>query len=197
MFIRFTRKNGLPIYINASFVVTVEPLAGGGSAVVPIGDGLDYEVLESPERVLEMLSGAPAPAVVPVPSSDSLTVTPEDVSGEGTAGVSAEVPPPDEIKIAKRTAKAKAAKEPAEKEKAAAKKPARTRKAKKAKLELDEKEIERLVKLAPKTHKKLVNTLTAQFSVADAENTVAALQDNGLIAVNDLRVEWLSAKMVK
>ena len=80
MYTRLTRLDGSPIWINASFVVTVEPRKGGGSIVVPIGDGLDYDVRETPEAVLALLEGAPVPAVVPVPVSDCLTKTPEDVS---------------------------------------------------------------------------------------------------------------------
>ena len=55
MFIQLTRTDGIPVWLNACFVVTVEPSRGGGSIVVPIGDGLDYEVKESPETVLSML----------------------------------------------------------------------------------------------------------------------------------------------
>ena len=51
MFIRLTRLDSTPIWINASFVVTVEPRRGGGSIGVPIGDGLAYDVKESPEAV--------------------------------------------------------------------------------------------------------------------------------------------------
>ena len=47
-FVRLTRLDGSPIWLNASFVVTVEPRKGGGSVVVPIGDGLDYDVKEPP-----------------------------------------------------------------------------------------------------------------------------------------------------
>ena len=82
MYIKLTRMNGQPIWLNASFVVTVEPTRGGGSIVVPIGDGLDYEVRESPEAVLALLAGAPAPAVVPVPPPRALAPQPEDVSPE-------------------------------------------------------------------------------------------------------------------
>lgn len=62
MFIKLTRLDHSAIWINASFVVTVEPRKGGGSVVVPIGDGLDYDVMESPEAVLALLADAPAPA---------------------------------------------------------------------------------------------------------------------------------------
>lgn len=82
MFIRLTRLDNSPIWLNASFIVTVEPRRGGGTIVVPIGDGLDYEVREKAEAVLALLSDAPVPAVVPVPVSDCLTQTPDDVSPE-------------------------------------------------------------------------------------------------------------------
>lgn len=80
MFIQLTRTDGQPIWINAAFVVTVEPLRNGGSIVVPIGDGLDYEVREAPETVLALLKEAPPAKVVPVRPPKALTRTPEDVS---------------------------------------------------------------------------------------------------------------------
>lgn len=82
MFIRLTRTDGLPIWLNASFIVTVEPARSGGSIVVPIGDGLDYDVKEAPETVLALLDKAPPAKVVPVPPPKSLTHTPDDVSPE-------------------------------------------------------------------------------------------------------------------
>ena len=82
MYIKLTRMNGQPIWLNASFVVTVEPTRSGGAIVVPIGDGLDYEVRESPETVLALLAGTPAPAVVPVRPPRALAPQPEDVSPE-------------------------------------------------------------------------------------------------------------------
>ena len=82
MYIKLTRMNGQPIWLNASFVVTVEPTRSGGAIVVPIGDGLDYEVRETPETVLALLAGSPAPAVVPVPPPRALAPQPEDVSPE-------------------------------------------------------------------------------------------------------------------
>ena len=82
MFIRLTRTDGQPIWINASFVVTVEPARSGGSVVVPIGDGLDYDVKETPETVLALLDEAPPAKVVPVPPPKALTPTPDDVSPE-------------------------------------------------------------------------------------------------------------------
>ena len=82
MYIKLTRMNGQPIWLNASFVVTVEPTRIGGAIVVPIGDGLDYEVRESPETVLALLADAPAPTVVPVRPPRALAPQPEDVSPE-------------------------------------------------------------------------------------------------------------------
>jgi uncharacterized protein YlzI (FlbEa/FlbD family) len=191
MFIKLTRKDGTPIYLNAGFIVTVEP-ARGGSIVVPVGDGLDYEVRDTPERVLAMLDGAPEPVVVPVPTSDALTPTPEDVSPEELPHEPAAVPAAEEepsaaadAPPAKRT-RAKA-KEPAAAKKTA--KPARTRTRKPA-LELTDEEVERLKKMAPKSLKKLVNTLVAQFKVTDAEAAVQALAARKIVSIDQERVTW-------
>jgi len=96
MYIKLTRTNGLPIWLNASFVVTVEPTRSGGAIVVPIGDGLDYEVRETPETVLALLANAPAPEVVPVPPPHSLAPQPEDVSPEDPIPAVPEVSPEPE-----------------------------------------------------------------------------------------------------
>lgn len=82
MFIKLTKLDNSPVWLNASFIVTVEPRRGGGSIVVPIGDGLDYDVREKCEDVLALLQNAPTPTVVPIPVSDCLTKTPADVSPE-------------------------------------------------------------------------------------------------------------------
>ena len=95
--------NGQPIWLNASFVVTVEPTRSGGAIVVPIGDGLDYEVRESSETVLALLAGAPAPAVVPVRPPRALAPQPEDVSPEEDRPIDREPEEPvEEPKSAKR-----------------------------------------------------------------------------------------------
>ena len=57
MFIKLTRTDGRPIWINPEFVVTVEDRKGGGAIVVPAGDGLDYDVKESPDAVMRMCGG--------------------------------------------------------------------------------------------------------------------------------------------
>lgn len=190
MYIKLTRFDNRPVWLNAAFVVTVEPRRdGGGSVVVPIGDGLDYDVRESPEEVLRMLEGCPAPQVVPVPVSDCLTKTPADVSPEPE-------PKPAVTTPAHEEADGTVAEVPAEKP---AKKPARTKKpattkkpkaAKKPVLELSDDEVIRLGKLAPKSIAKLKNTLSTQFRVADVSGTVAALEAKGVIKIDGNHVNW-------
>lgn len=192
MFIKLTRFDSRPVWLNAAFIVTVEPRKGGsGAVVVPIGDGLDYDVRESPEEVLRMLDGCPAPEVVPVPVSDCLTKTPEDVSPEP------EPPKP----VEERRAEAK----PAEEKPAEAKpkrKTTRTRTKKSAAEKKDEKpaakpvltlsdeDVVRLQKLSPKSLAKLKNTLASQFRVTDVSETVAALAEKGVLALDGNHVNW-------
>ena len=195
MYIKLTRFDNRPVWLNAAFVVTVEPRRdGSGSVVVPIGDGLDYDVRESPEEVLRMLEGCPAPQVVPVPVSDCLTKTPADVSPEP------ERKPPEPVRQEKEIEKPVEEK-PGEPESKPAKKPARTKKpaaAKKAKpakkpvLELSDEEVTRLGKLAPKSIAKLKNTLSTQFRVADVSETVAALEAKGVIKIDGNHVSWIA-----
>ena len=192
MYIKLTRFDNRPVWLNAAFVVTVEPRRdGNGAVVVPIGDGLDYDVRESPEEVLRMLEGCPAPQVVPVPVSDCLTKTPADVSPEpeqkpADAAKDEEKPAADEMKPAVEAEKP--AKKPARARKpAAAKKP---KAAKKPVLELSDEEVTRLGKLAPKSIAKLKNTLSTQFRVADVSETVAALEAKGVIKLDGNHVSW-------
>lgn len=181
MYIKLTRFDNRPVWINAAFVVTVEPRRdGSGAVVVPIGDGLDYDVRESPEEVLRMLEGCPAPQVVPVPVSDSLTKTPADVSPEP------ERKPPEPVSEEGPVAE-KPAKKPRAKKPAAAKRP---KPAKKPTLELSDDEVARLGKLAPKSVAKLKNTLSTQFRVADVSETVAALEAKGVIKFDGNHVNW-------
>ena len=60
MFIKLTRTDGRPIWINPEFIVTVEGRKDGGSIVVPAGDGLDYDVKESPDAVMRLCGGETA-----------------------------------------------------------------------------------------------------------------------------------------
>ena len=207
MYIKLTRFDNRPVWLNAAFVVTVEPRRdGSGSVVVPIGDGLDYDVRESPEDVLRMLEGCPAPQVVPVPVSDCLTKTPADVSPEpmDTRGGETpppqdgkpqrgETPPPPSDKAPRGVAVSAAQEEKPAKKPVRAKKPAAVKKAKPAKkpvLELSDEEVTRLGKLAPKSIAKLKNTLSTQFRVADVSETVAALEAKGVIKLDGNHVSW-------
>ena len=188
MYIKLTRFDNRPVWINAAFVVTVEPRRdGSGAVVVPIGDGLDYDVRESPEEVLRMLEGCPAPQVVPVPVSDCLTKTPADVSPEPERK-----PPKPEAEEKPVEAKAdESAEKPAKKPRT--KKPAAAKKAKPTKaptLELSDEEVARLGKLAPKSVAKLKNTLSTQFRVSDISETVAALEAKGVIKLDGNHVNW-------
>lgn len=84
MFIKLTRTDGRPIWLNPEFIVTVEDRKGGGAIVVPAGDGLDYDVKESPEAVMrlcgggEPLSAAEQPAAEPAeqPAAEPTDVLP-------------------------------------------------------------------------------------------------------------------------
>ena len=192
MYIKLTRFDNRPVWLNAAFVVTVEPRRdGSGAVVVPIGDGLDYDVRESPEEVLRMLEGCHAPQVVPVPVSDCLTKTPADVSPEPER--KPEEKPVEEKKMELSAAKPATPAEKPAKKPAKAKKPAATKKAKPAKkpvLELSDEEVTRLGKLAPKSIAKLKNTLSTQFRVADVSETVAALEAKGVIKLDGNHVSW-------
>lgn len=200
MYIKLTRADGRPIWLNASFIVTVEPMQNGGAIVVPIGDGLDYEVRETPESVLAMLDGAPPAEVVPVPPPKALAPQPEDVSPEDFGGKE-----PDGGQ------KAEEAKKPARKP-AARKKTATTQKqtqkakepapAAKASASLAAEDIKSVaVKLKAnkaRTENRLRNFIKNCYKKADeAEVTgvVEALKKDGYITVDDNgRISW--AEMV-
>ena len=209
MFIKLTRFDNRPVWLNAAFIVTVEPRRdGNGAVVVPIGDGLDYDVRERPEEVLRMLDGCPAPKVVPVPVSDCLTKRPEDVSPEPepeprkpAEPKPAEPKPVEEKPVEPKPAEPKPEGEVAddgEKPKkrttrTRAKKPAAAKKEKPAKkpaLELSGEDVVRLQKLSPKSVAKLKNTLASQFRVSDVSETVAALEAKGVLTLDGNHVNW-------
>lgn len=200
MYIKLTRFDNTPIWINGSFVVTVEPRRqGSGAIVVPIGDGLDYDVRESPEEVLRLLEGAPVAPVVPVPVSDCLTKTPEDVSPEAEpvrneplAKAEPTEPPKSEAKPKKRAPrrKAKAAAEASAKGEEAGKVSLEAQPVEPPKLDLASDEVLRLRRLAPKSLNKLKNTLVTQFHVENAGATVMALAASGVLLVDGSRIVW-------
>ncbi len=187
MFVKFIRKDGTPIWIKAASIVTVEPAHTGGSILVPMGDGLDYEVVETPEMALAMIAGEPLPK-----SASSV-----------------------EAKKTKRsTRKTKASTEAVQEEPASAEKDEKAKKAtrtrKKVVTEEPESEpesepepvpiffaadqIDRLRKMAPGSVKKLANTLVKQFKVEDPDVVVKHLEVTGVIAVVEHgHVKWLSS----
>ncbi len=193
-FVKLTRLDGSPIWLNASFVVTVEPRKGGGSVVVPIGDGLDYDVRETPEMVLAVLDGAPVPEVVPVPTTDALTPTPDDVSPESSAadlaaeGAADEAETPAKKPIRKTAAQNRVS---ASREFAAAVPTFEPLPQNKPEVELLDEELVRLRKMAPRTVKKLQNTLMTQFRGVNAEAAVTSLAARGYITIDGTRVNWL------
>ena len=221
MFIKLTRLNGAPIWINGAYVVTVEKGRQVGSVVVPIGDGLDYDVKETPEQILEMIDGK-VPAVVPVPSSDALTlgetgaavleaakdVEAAKVEPVKSAAVEAKVEKVEPVKSAAEAAEesaavaveavkavetAKTVKKRSTVAKRAVKSSAKakTSRAKKPALDLDEKQIERLIKQKPGTKKRLINTLESQFKTASSEATVAALIAHGVVKMDENeKIDW-------
>lgn len=71
MFIKLTKLDNTPVWLNAGLIVTVEARSGGGSIVVPMGDGLDYDVREKPEVVLQMLGAVSEPICAPEPMAVS------------------------------------------------------------------------------------------------------------------------------
>ena len=58
MFIKLTKTDGSPVWMNPEFIVRIEPWKKG-SAVAVAGDG-DFEVMEVPRAILELAGGTPA-----------------------------------------------------------------------------------------------------------------------------------------
>jgi len=226
MFAKFTRNDGSPIWLNANFIVTVEPAKGGGSVVVPVGDGLDYEVKESVQAVLSAIEGVQGgAAAAPVPSVDTMPAAPEPSPTASADFDEAPADPPtfegesaeenvSEEEAAAGVAAKMAFSEMQEKEKEAEAKPKRTRKTTKTKsatttprrrstrktpLELSDEQLARLRKMAPRSVKKLTNSINEkQFAVADAEKTIKALVDHGIISIDEQtqHVEWSQEEKV-
>ena len=56
MYVKLTRKyNGGFVWINSGCIVVVESSKDGGSVVVPLGDDIDYDVVESPDVIMSLL----------------------------------------------------------------------------------------------------------------------------------------------
>ncbi len=102
MFIKLIRIDGQAVWFNRDYIVTVEPRKGSGALVVPLGDGIDYEVRESPEEIVAALGGdgAPGPkkrlsSAVAVSSEPPPTVAADKVAKPSVAIPEAEPELPD------------------------------------------------------------------------------------------------------
>lgn len=221
MFIRLTKKDGSCIWVNSRFIVTVEPVRSGGAIVVPFGDGLDYEVRESPESIIaradgttedelavalqeaimqDSPSGEPATEerdepVVSEPVFEAVEVpqVSEAESAAAVAAVTQLMPKPEEEKSTKRARKAKTRPVPAgtpatEGER----KIPRKRAARKTVLDLTDDQLSRVRSMAPRSVKRLTNTLSSQFAVVDPETTVRALVEHDIITIDDQsHITWI------
>ena len=120
MFIKLTKTDGTPVWLNPEFIVRIEPWKKG-SAVAAAGDG-DFEVMEDPRAILALAGGvrvaqapsgegrAPArpatgetPVVpVPPPTSDETPVAP--VVAPAQTPVMEAVPPVRKTRSRRKTA---------------------------------------------------------------------------------------------
>ena len=63
MFIKLTKSDGSPVWMNPEFIVRVEPWKSG-SAVAVAGDG-DFEVRETPQAIMSLVNAPAAPTPKP------------------------------------------------------------------------------------------------------------------------------------
>jgi len=196
MFIKLTRLDGKPIWFNRNYIVTVEPRKEQGSLVVPLGDGLDYEVVETAERIVRLLGGGTVVAAELSPEVPGPTVTDEETELQDKKTAARK----DAGRTAKKTAKGKSvaaadaenAAKPAIGKKTAAK-PSAKKSVKLPPIPLSEEQLVRLRRMSPGSLKKLVNTLTSQFGVSKPEKTVDALLSRKIISVSSQgHVDWTS-----
>ena len=101
MFIKLTRIDGQDVWFNSQYVVTVEPRKGSGALVVPLGDGIDYEVRESPEMIVAALGGDLAPGKVKRPPAAVPVGTkpPSVAPADKVANPSSDVVPKEEPEL--------------------------------------------------------------------------------------------------
>ena len=208
MFIKLTLLDGRPIWFNQAYVVTVEPRKGSGAIVVPLGDGLDYEVYESPDAIMEVMGGAVKPPVMAsagraqAAKRQAVAAPAEEpdfrIDGGLIVPAPANVEPEADVKAASGKKKSTAAKstkkaKPAAKKTSTAKTAASKARKKPAlpPLPLTEDQLMRLQKMSPGSMRKLVNTLMSQFAVAEASLVVDALCAREIISVTDQgHVNW-------
>ena len=209
MFIKLTRTDGRPIWINPEFIVTVEGRKDGGSIVVPGGDGLDYDVKESPQAVMDMCGGKVVVAEIPPPPAPPADPPPQEKAAEevkvseapakkrgrkaSKAAAAPEPAPVPETPPATEPLAVAAEAEPAThaEEKPAAKPRKRTSRKKPA-IDLTDEQMVRLRKMAPGSRQKLLNTLV-HLKVPNAEATAVALIANKVLEIlPDNHVNWLA-----
>ena len=221
MFIRLTKKDGTPVWLNPEYIVTVEPLKSVGAVVVPVGDGLDYEVRESAEAIISLIEGEPFSETPAAPAESAAKDTPAEkteepvasepvaaepvfegaavpdvTEAEAAAAVAAVVqlsPKPEEPKPTKRARKAKTRPAPAGTPATEGERKAPRRRAvRKTPLDLTEEQLVRLRGMAPRSVKRLSNTLKSQFSVVDPEATVRALVEHDILTIDDQsHITWI------
>ena len=210
MFIRLTKKDGTFVWLNTNYIVTVEPVRTGGTIVVPVGDGLDYEVRESAEAIISLVEGTPVseiaatvaeplevkpqetaaapeadPACTPVFEQTELEVKSEAESAAAVAAVMQLTPPAADAseKPAKRARKAKVRPVPAGT-------PATDGERKT--LELTEDQLSRIRTMAPRSVKRLSNTLSSQFDVTEPETVIRSLVEHDIITVDEQsHITWI------
>ena len=223
MFVKLTKMDGSPLWVNANYVVTVEPSRTGGAVVVPLGDGLDYDVRETPEEVMQMVSGEVSAPKRTKRATSKKAKDEGDAESDAKPGAEAE---PSQQGRGGPAASADEGSSASRAKPAAAKKSAAVRKAKPevkqkpetqpepdAKVEsapqpepmsvfpeeipsgdfsMSDSEIERLRKFAPKSIRKLYNTLVSQFGVTDPKAVSMYLVDKRVISIDKTHVNWIS-----
>lgn len=105
MFIKLTKSDGTPVWLNPEFIVRIESWKTG-SAVAAAGDG-DFEVRETPAAILALCQATPAP----VPTSTPVETPPK--SKTRGRRKKAETPPAEAVPVADPTAVAPPAEGPA------------------------------------------------------------------------------------
>ena len=217
MFIKLTRTDGRPIWINPEFVVTVEDRKGGGAIVVPAGDGLDYDVRESPDAVMRMCGGVAAATPPAAEHASPVEPQAEEPAAQQTAEPTDALPMQDapavpvdqaEATVQALREKVKRLRKAAEAEKSAAPAPEadakplaeeakpkprkRASRSKKPAIDLTDEQMARLRKMAPGSRQKLLNTLS-HLKVPNAEATAVALVAHKVIEIlPDYHVNWLA-----
>ena len=100
MFIKLTKTDGTPVWLNPEFIVRIEAWKKG-SAVAAAGDG-DFEVMEDPRAILALAGGTPAgragetPAT-PIKEEPATTVEVEAHKRKTRTRRKAEEAPPAEV----------------------------------------------------------------------------------------------------